>query len=216
MFKIDLHTHSSASQDGGITADQYAHVLSTSILDVIAVTDHNHIDFAVDLQQRFGDRVIVGEEIMSTGGEIIGLYLKKRIPPRLSPLETIKQIKEQGGIVYIPHPFESIRKGLHPRVMEELIDYLDIVEICNGRAFLQNRSAQAVVWAKLNHIVGAASSDAHGIRGLGRTYTDVTTLPDRDSLITLLGQGIPVTSRPSVRSLLYPKYHHLRRKMKRS
>lgn len=216
MFKIDLHTHSSASKDGGITEDQYAHALSTNVLDMIAVTDHNHIELAVSLQERFGDRVIVGEEIMSTGGEIIGLYLKKRVPPRLSPLETIKQIKDQGGIVYIPHPFESIRKGLHPGVMEELIDYLDIIEVCNGRAFLQNRSAQAVVWAKLNHIVGAASSDAHGIRGLGRTYTDVAKLPDRDNLITVLSQGIPVTSRPSMRALMYPKYHHLRRKIKRA
>ncbi len=216
MFKIDLHTHSSASKDGGITADQYAHALSTNLLDMIAITDHNHIDFALHLQERFGDRVIVGEEIMSTGGEIIGLYLTKRVPPRLSPLETIKHIKDQGGIVYIPHPFESIRKGLHPGVMEELVDQLDIVEVCNGRAFLQNRSAQAVVWAKLNHVVGAASSDAHGVRGLGRTYTDVPELPNKATLVNLLSKGVPVTSRPSMRALLYPKYHHLRRKVKRT
>lgn len=216
MFKIDLHTHSSASKDGGITADQYAHAISTNVLDMIAVTDHNQIDFARHLQERFGDRVIVGEEIMSTGGEIIGLYLHKRVPPRLSPLETIKHIKDQGGIVYIPHPFESIRKGLHPGVMEELVKHLDIIEICNGRAFLQNRSAQALVWAKLNHVVGAASSDAHGVRGLGRTYTDVPELPSKQTLVELLAKGVPVTSRPSMRALLYPKYNHLRRKVKRS
>lgn len=216
MFKIDLHTHSVASHDGGITADQYDHILNTNVLDMIAVTDHNQIDFAVNLKERLGDRIIVGEEIMSTGGEIVGLYLTERIPPQLTPLETIKEIKQQGGVVYIPHPFESIRKGLHPGVMDELVHELDIVEVCNGRAFMQNRSAQAVVWAKLNHIIGAASSDAHGIRGLGKTYTDVPELPERSSLIKLLGQGVPVTSRPSMRSLLYPKYNNLRRKVKRS
>ncbi|HLF66947.1 MAG TPA: PHP domain-containing protein, partial [Gammaproteobacteria bacterium] len=63
MYKIDLHTHSTASPDGGITADQYAHALSTNLLDVIAVTDHNHIDFALGLQKQLGDRIIVGEEI---------------------------------------------------------------------------------------------------------------------------------------------------------
>lgn len=214
MYKIDLHTHSTASHDGGISAEQYARALSTNVLDVIAVTDHNHIDFALGLQKQLGDRIIVGEEIMTTSGEIIGLYLTQRIKPGLSPLETVKQIKEQDGIVYVPHPFESIRHGLHPAVMEELIDCLDIVEVCNGRAFLQNRAAQAVIWAKLNHVVGAASSDAHGPRGLGKTYTRIKELPARGELVETLVRGTPVTERPGIRSLLYPKYHRLRKKIK--
>ena len=215
MYKVDLHTHSVASHDGGISAEQYAHALSTNILDVIAVTDHNHIDFALGVQQQLGDRIIVGEEIMTTGGEIIGLYLTKRIKPGLSPLETIKQIKEQGGLVYVPHPFESVRKGLHPAALEELVDYVDIVEVCNGRAFLQNRSAQTVIWAKLNHVIGAASSDAHGIRGLGKTYTRVKKLPAVGDLVEIVANGTPVTERPGVRSLLYPKYHRIRKKLRR-
>lgn len=215
MYKVDLHTHSEISPDGGIKFDQYARALSTGVLDAVAVTDHNHIDFAVRLQEQLGDRIIVGEEIMTTGGEVIGLYLKERIRPGLSPLETVKQIKEQDGLVYVPHPFESIRKGLHPGVLEELIDYLDIIEVCNGRTFLQNRSAQAVIWAKLNKVIGAASSDAHGVRGLGKTYTQVKTLPTRDDLVDVIGSGTPVTDRPGIRSLLYPRYHRLRRKLKR-
>lgn len=216
MYKIDLHTHSTASPDGGITAEQYAKALSTSVLDVIAVTDHNQIDFAVGLQSQLGDRIIVGEEIMTTGGELVGLYLTERIRPGLSPLETIKQIKEQGGLVYVPHPFESIRKGLHPGTLEELVDYLDIIEVCNGRAFLQNRHAQTVIWAKLNRIIGAASSDAHGPRGLGKTYTRVKKLPAADDLVETIAAGTPVTERPGMRSLLYPKYHRLRKKLKKA
>ncbi len=213
MYKIDLHTHSIASHDGGITADQYSQILSLNVLDVIAVTDHNTIDFAVGLQKMLGDRIIVGEEIMTTGGEIIGLYLTHKIRPGHSPLETIRQIKDQRGLVYIPHPFESVRKGLHPSTMEELIDYLDIVEVCNGRAFLQNHGAQTVIWAKLNHKIGVASSDAHGIKGLGKTYTRVKKLPIRDDLIQIIASGTPVTSRPGVRSLLYPKYHKIRKRL---
>lgn len=216
MYKIDLHTHSVASHDGGISAEQYARVLSTNLLDVIAVTDHNRIDFALRLQESLGDRIIVGEEIMTTGGELIGLYLTERIRPGLSPLETITQIKEQGGLVYVPHPFESIRKGLHPGTLEELLDYLDIIEVCNGRAFLQNRHAQTVIWAKLNHIIGAASSDAHGVRGLGKTYTRVKKLPAADDLVETIAAGTPVTERPGVRSLLYPKYHRLRKKLRKT
>jgi predicted metal-dependent phosphoesterase TrpH len=214
MYKVDLHTHSVASPDGGVTLDQYAQVLSNGKLDVIAITDHNTINFAVHAQKKLGDRIIVGEEIMTTMGEIIGLYLKESIRPGLSPLETVKQIKDQGGLVYIPHPFESVRKGLHPSVMEELIDYLDIVEVCNGRAFLQNRSAQTVLWTKLNHVIGAASSDAHGVRGLGKTYTSIKQLPGQGDLVKTLAHGVPVTDRPGLRSLLYPKYHKLRRRIR--
>lgn len=78
MFKIDLHTHSTSSPDGGITAHQYEEALSTGVLDCVAITDHNRIDFAEKLERSFGDKIIVGEEIMTSGGEIIGLYLKRK------------------------------------------------------------------------------------------------------------------------------------------
>ena len=214
MFKIDLHTHSVASPDGGITTTQYVKAIDDGLLDCIAVTDHNQIDFALQLQQSLGTRIIVGEEIMTTAGEIIGLYLTEVIPAGLSPRETVKRIKEQGGIVYIPHPFETVRKGIHPGVLEELTNDIDVVEVYNGRAFAQNRSAQAVVWTKLNHITGAASSDAHGYRGLGHTYTDISEMPTKETLVSLLEKGTPIAGKPNVRALLYPKYHRLRKKLK--
>lgn len=216
MYKVDLHTHSVVSHDGGINAAQYEKVLAEDMLDMIAVTDHNRIDFATQLRKDLGDRIIVGEEIMSTSGEIIGLYLEEAVPSGLSPLETVKRIKDQNGIVYIPHPFESVRKGLHPSAMEELVDYIDIVEVVNGRAFLQNRSAQAAIWARLNHVVGAAGSDAHGLKGLGRTYTRVHDLPKSETLLHEIAHGTPITARPSPRSLLYPKYHRLKKKLSRT
>lgn len=215
MFRVDLHTHSEASPDGGISAEQYAHALSTGLLDVIAVTDHNQIDFALRLQGELGDRIIIGEEIMSNNGEIIGLYLTERIKPGLSPLETVKQIKDQGGIVYIPHPFETVRKGISLDTLEELLDYIDILEVCNGRAFLQNRRTKSAIFAKLHRIRAAASSDAHGIHGLGKTYTATKEIPNHDTLLTLIASGTPFTSRPGARALLYPKYHRLRKKMQR-
>ncbi len=215
MYKVDLHTHSSASPDGGLKPEQYHKALDAQLLDAIAITDHNRIDFAQALQQQLGERVIVGEEILTTEGEIIGLFMTQAVPPYLSPLDTIQQIKAQGGLVYIPHPFETVRKGLHPAVLDELIDYIDIIEVCNGRAFLQNRSTQAVLWARLNKIVGVASSDAHGWHGLGTTYTQVTEMPTAANLAYLLANGIPITDRPRWRSLLYPKYHRLRKKMRR-
>ena len=215
MFKIDLHTHSIASHDGGITSAQYEKALHSGVLDCVAITDHNTIDFAMHMHLALGEHIIVGEEIMTDAGEIIGLYLSKPIASGLSPLETIKQINDQNGLVYIPHPFETVRKGLPPNILDELADQIDIVEIFNGRAFVQNRNAQAAVWTKLNHITGVASSDAHGIRGLGKTFTSIAEVPTRNNFLQLLAGGTPIAAKPTVRGLLYPKYHRIRKKLAR-
>jgi len=214
-FKVDLHTHSIVSPDGGLRPEQYHKALESGLLDCIAITDHNRIDMALTLRRELGERIIVGEEIMTTSGEIVGLFLSTRIEPGLTPLETVQRIKDQGGVVYIPHPFETVRKGLHPSVLEELLDYIDVIEICNGRAFMQNRSEQAVVWAKLNHVIGVAASDAHGYRGLGKTFTAVTEMPTRENLLKLLISSTPITDRPGLRALLYPKYNVIRKKLRR-
>lgn len=216
MYKVDLHTHSITSPDGGLRPEQYMVALERGLLDCIAITDHNSIDFATLMNRDLGDRIIVGEEIMTTAGEIIGLFIEEAIAPGLSPIETVRLIKDQGGIVYIPHPFETVRKGLHPAVLEELVEYIDIIEICNGRAFVQNRSAQAVVWARMNHVLGVASSDAHGFYGLGKTYTRFTQLPNRKNILGLLPTATPITNPPGIRAVLYPKYHRLRKKLGKS
>lgn len=216
MFKVDLHTHSTQSPDGGISRQQYQQILERGTLDVVAVTDHNSAEFALELQRELGDQIIVGEEIMSSQGEIIGLYLSKTIPGGLSPLDTIRRIKDQGGLVYIPHPFETIRKGMGAQALEEIVEYIDIMEVCNGRALVQNRGSQAVVWSRLNHVVGAASSDAHGVKGIGKTFSSLSELPSKENLVTLLEHGVLRTGVPSPRALLYPKYHRLRKKLRKS
>lgn len=215
-YKIDLHTHSTSSPDGGISRGQYRQLLHDSSVNYIAVTDHNEIRFAQLLKQEFGERIIVGEEIMTTAGEIIGLYLETAIAPGQSAIETAKQIKAQGGLVYIPHPFETVRKGIRSDALDDLVEYVDIVEVYNGRAWLQQRSAQAVLWARLNAKISAASSDAHGIHGVGRTFTHISAAPTADTLVQLLSTATVHPGKPTLRSLLYPKYHRLRKKTRRS
>ncbi len=216
MYKVDLHTHSVASPDGSITAAQYHRILKSGQLDAIAITDHNRIDFATDLHHKLGKAIIVGEEIMTTAGEIIGLYLTELVKPHQTPLATVKAIKDQGGLVYIPHPFETVRKGVSATTLEQLADYIDIFEVCNGRAFFQNRSTQAAVWARINNKLGAASSDAHGRRGLGTTYTSLPKPPHRENLLELLASGVLITGRPTVRALIYPKLNYMRKKIGRA
>lgn len=214
MFRVDLHTHSVASPDGGITLKQYRRILEAGILDCIAITDHNRLDFAQKAKSVLGERIIVGEEIMTTMGEIVGLYLSRRVDQGMTPEKTIEAIREQDGLVYIPHPFETIRKGIHPATLELIQHDVDIIEVCNGRAFLQNRSQQALLWAKLNTVAHAASSDAHGFIGIGRTFTVLADMPNRDNIISLYKNGILQTKRPRVRGLLYPKFNKVKKKFK--
>lgn len=214
MIKIDFHTHSIASSDGGIKPEQYAQAIEDGDFDYIAVTDHNTIDMAEELQQSLGSKVIVGEEISTPQGDIIGLYLDKPIAPGQSPQAVTRAIKEQGGLVYIPHPFETLRSGLSENVMNQIAPDVDIVEVHNGRAVFQNRGPEAMKWARLNHKAIAASSDAHGYKGLGKTYTVIDTKPTRENLIKQLKKARFTTNRPPLRTLLYPKAHRLRRKLR--
>lgn len=211
MYKIDLHTHSAASYDGGLRIADYKHALDKKELDYIAVTDHNNMAQALALKEELGEQIIVGEEIMTTAGEIIGLYLTEPIKPGLSPNDTIGEIKAQGGLVYIPHPFETIRKGIPATLLDELVDYIDIIEVTNGRAFLQKTGPQAVAWARLHTIAQAASSDAHGKHSLGKTYSFVSEIPSRDNLCSLLFTASRYTSFHGVRALLYPKTNRLKK-----
>src|SRR5258706_6823038 len=111
-MKIDLHTHSIFSPDGGITEKEYEEIISKKILDVIAITDHNRIGFAQKMQKKLGKSIIVGEEIWTSDGELIGLFLTKEIKPHLSLRETLKAIHDQDAIAYVPHPLDIFRKGI--------------------------------------------------------------------------------------------------------
>ncbi len=208
-IKLDLHTHSTASPDGGIKPADYGRMLDRGTLHYIAVTDHGTTATALSLQAEFGDRIIVGQEIMTTAGEIIGLYLQATIPAKLTPQQTVMAIRQQGGLVYIPHPFETTRHGLQTEDLALIADDVDIIEAHNGRAVFQDKSQQAHQWAAEHTCAIAASSDSHSLAGWGRTYTVVAAVPDRDNLVELLRQATYTTGFPGVRAVMAPKLNRL-------
>ncbi len=186
-------------------------MLDSRTLDYIAITDHNTVDFALEAKQVLGDRIIVGEEIATAEGELIGLYLQEAVEPGLSLHETAELITRQGGVVYVPHPFETVRKGISATALDKLASAVAIVEIHNGRAVAQNRSRQAEAWTTFHHIPGAAASDAHGPRGWGRTYSSVDRTPTAATLPQLLAAARFVYRWPGVVGILYPKLNRLRK-----
>jgi predicted metal-dependent phosphoesterase TrpH len=206
MPRVDLHTHSIASHDGSITEQQYKKVLDSGTLDCIAITDHNRIDFALKLQEQLGiDKIIVGEEIMTTEGEIVGLFLNKHITPNQSLEATISDIKKQDGIVYVPHPFETVRKGLSSVALERVQEEIDIIESANGRALFQNKGPEAHAWAHLRRVATFASSDAHRAKALGKTHTTLEKTPTKETLVSLARKGKKSYTRPNLGDVLAPK-----------
>lgn len=212
-YKVDLHSHSIISHDGGIKAVEYEQALESGKLDCIAVTDHNETSFARIMHQKHGDKIIVGEEITTTDGELIGLYLKDTIAPGFSALETAKRIHAQDALVYVPHPFETFRKGIQKEVLEKMTEEIDIVEVWNGRGVLRGKPKEAALFASHYELAVAASGDAHARQGLGYTYSEVEDFPTRTSLKRLLTRPLLAKRYAPPYTLLYPFFNRIKNKI---
>ena len=202
--KVDLHTHSEASPAGGISLEEYRAILDRELLDVVAITDHNTIEFAQQAEQELGNLVIVGEEISSIEGDVIGLFLSNKIDPGLSLADTIDEIRSQDGLVYVPHPFEKVRKGISEEDLEVCIDKIDLIETINGRAWIDNRSTKAKKWAAKHNQLGVASSDAHHVRDVGKTFTVIEEHPTVENLLELVENGELHFAPPSLTGITAP------------
>lgn len=212
MVRIDLHTHSIASPDGGIRAVDYERAIRDGLLDYIAVTDHDTISMAQLLHEKLGDHIIIGEEVTTTEGDIIGLFLTEAIPPGMRLIDAVQAIRGQNGLVYVPHPFETVRHGLAEIPLDEIHRAVDIVEGFNGRAVFQNQSAKAKRWAAQHDKPIAVSSDAHGPRGWTRTYSEVAAVPTRDTLVGLLQDAIHSSRFVGTYGILYPRLHRMKKR----
>jgi len=143
-------------------------------LTCIAVTDHNTIEGALETAKIAPFRVIIGEEVKSAGGELTGLFLKEPVPKGLPPLETVKRIKAQGGLVSIPHPFDIYRRSvITPEALAEVLPHADIIEAFNARNNLQSANRKAADLAKRHGKLVSAVSDSHTAYEVGRTYTEM-------------------------------------------
>ncbi len=189
--------HSSFSPDSDVRPEKMAEKCEAAGLDLIAVTDHNTIDGALAVRDVSNIPVIVGEEVTSAQGEIIGLFLEETVPRGLQAMETAKRIKAQGGLVCIPHPFDRFRRNVISRdALDELVPYIDVVEAFNSRNNLAGDDRRAQAFAAEHRLLVSGVTDAHTAIELGRTYME---LPDfdltADSLREALGKGTVIGRR---------------------
>lgn len=189
-MRIDMHVHTSRSFD--CQSDPIA-VLEAAIdraVDRICITDHNEIETALWMKERYPDRIIVGEEVKTAEGvDVIGLYLKERIPEGTPAIATCEQIHEQGGIVYVPHPFAR-GKGGGGKILPIIEKHIDALEGFNARLHDPVLNERAVVWAKNSGIPLGAGSDAHTLREVGRAWVTVPPCDDEPrALVEALRRG---------------------------
>jgi predicted metal-dependent phosphoesterase TrpH len=190
-IKVDMHTHSEYSPDSRTPLASQAAAIKAAGLNVVCATDHNTIEGALRLRELAdGFRVIVGEEVSSRDGEIIGLFLDKAVPRGLSAEETIARIRDQGGLVSVPHPFSRNRRfHLRRSVLERVWKDIDCIEVFNAREAFTQDNVRAAAFAKDKGLPGAVGSDAHRASEIGRAWVEVEEFAGRDAVIAALREG---------------------------
>jgi glycosyltransferase involved in cell wall biosynthesis len=200
LIDVDLHMHTDHSYD---CATPVATLLQTAAergLGAIAVTDHNEVSGALDAARRakeFGIKVIVGEEVKTASqGEVIGLFISEKIPKGLTLAETIAEIKAQGGLVYVPHPFDRLHSVPDYEHLLDHIEDIDVLEVFNPRIALPAFNEEAQRFAAKYRIVGGAGSDSHVAQGLGSVRIRMRDFDGPQEFMQSLGEA-DIVGRPS-------------------
>ena len=190
MQKADLHIHSEYSMDCSMPLEKIINRCLELGINGIAITDHGTIEGALKMQRLAPFTVIVAEEVLTSHGEIMGLFLKENIPNGLSVEQTIAQIRAQGGLVCIPHAFDIFRpSALGEKIVEEIAEQIDIMEVFNARSPLLRSSAKAQAFAEKYGITQSAGSDAHTPNEIGNAYVEMPEFKGKDDFLQALVRG---------------------------
>ena len=169
LIHVDLHMHTNHSHDCATPVDRLLQAAKDAGLGAIAVTDHNEVSGALEARERAdGIKVIVAEEVKTADqGEVIGLFIEEKIPRGLTLQETIAEIRRQGGLVYVPHPFDRMHSVPDYEHLLDVIEDVDAIEVFNPRVAFSAFNEEAERFAAKYRIVAGAGSDSHVVQGLG-------------------------------------------------
>ncbi|HEX8993109.1 MAG TPA: PHP domain-containing protein [Anaerolineales bacterium] len=194
MLRTEFHCHTVYSKDSLTPPARLVDACRRKGIDRVIVTDHNAIGGAREAQALDPERVIIGEEIMTTRGEILAAFVREEVPPGLSPHETIARLRAQGAFISVSHPFDEMRAGgwAKPDLLE-ITPLVDAIEVFNSRCILPEFNRQAREFAEQHALAGTVGSDAHATFELGRSVLLLEPFTDADQLRKVIRTAISKT-----------------------
>jgi predicted metal-dependent phosphoesterase TrpH len=178
----EFHCHTSYSRDSQTDISALVRTARERGIDRLAITDHSTIAGALQAKEIAPDLIIVGEEVPTNRGELIGYFIKEEIPRGLSVHEVIRRLKDQGAFISIPHPFDVVRHGWHLEELLDLISEVDALEVFNARCLKASYNDKALTFARQHHIPMLAGSDAHALSEIGLALTHLPEFRTADEL----------------------------------
>ena len=194
MLSVEFHCHTIISKDSLTSPLKLVETCRRKGIDRVVVTDHNSIVGALAAQKLDPELVIVGEEILTTKGEILAAYMTEEIPLYLSPQETIKRLRNQGAFISVSHPFDRMRNGAwEEEDLLEILPEVDAIEVFNARCMEPKFNTKAREFAEKHNIPGTVGSDAHSTFELGRSVLLLDQFEGPDEMRAVIRRGIPRT-----------------------
>ncbi len=212
-IRVDLHNHTYYSPDSILSPERLVSECRRRAIDVLAVTDHNTIRGALAVREVADFPLIIGEEIRSADGEIIGLFLRDEVPRGRPGAETVARVKEQGGLAGIPHPFDPRRLALRGEKLLEVIDQIDFIEALNARIVFGAYNKRAAAFADERRIAKSAGSDAHSPGEVGRAWAEVRPFDGPADFLKALREGRLAGTLSSPLVHLVSRYAAIRRRL---
>ncbi|MFY9489101.1 MAG: PHP domain-containing protein, partial [Solirubrobacterales bacterium] len=201
---VDLHMHTDHSHDCATPVEVLLETAKVQGLGAIAITDHNEVSGALaaaEIADRYGVKVIVAEEVKTANqGEVIGLFIKEKIPKGITLQEAIAEIKRQGGLVYVPHPFDRMHSVPDYEHLLDVLDDIDLIEVFNPRVAFSAFNEEAARFAAKYRIVAGAGSDSHVAQGLGSVRINMCDFDGPEEFLESLREA-DIARAPS--SLIY-------------
>jgi len=192
-MKADLHAHTHFSRDAVTSVSTFSRRYERAGIDCVAVSDHNNVDGALAVREVAPFRVIISEEIKSSEGEIIGLFLQDTVRKGLTPEDTVRAIREQGGLVLVPHPYDHFRRSpLREEALLRIMPGVDIIEVFNSRTIVAADNERGRKLAEQHGKLMTASSDAHTPWEIGLAYTELPPFEGPGDFLIALGKGTVV------------------------
>ena len=197
-LSLEFHCHTHASKDSLIRPVDLVSTARRKGIDRVVVTDHNSITGAREAQSIDPELIIIGEEIMTTKGEILAAFVSEEIPAYLTPQETIRRLKDQGAFISVSHPFDEMRKGgWKENDLLEILPFVDAMEVYNSRCMFPRFNRRAQEFAEKQNIAGTVGSDAHASFELGRSLLLLDQFTGPEGMRTVIrGAKIKVKGSP--------------------